>query len=328
VTDPRFPSRSPHTQRLLEHMPVWGLRMIAARRANLRPLELYPGWRFNSADGDADPDGSFRRELWRVFQAGGARDAITVRWYDGLRLHLYLGNDLSHCLFVGGTFEPNEFVLLERVLEPGMVFVDGGANDGLYSLFAATRVGETGKVIAFEPSAREFRRLRANIALNRLDEIVARNTALGAEPGNTHMAIAEAGHEGQNTIGSRISNPTVRVSGQETVVVERLDSVVEELGLERVDLIKLDVEGSELRALIGAGATIERFRPLLVVEVESERLDSQGATREDVLDLIATFGYSTYVFDSETAQLRAPDLPTEPEGNVIAAPADWLPPSL
>ena len=55
-----------------------------------------------------------------------------------------LGNDNSLCLYVCGSFEPNEFAFLDKVLKPGMVFVDVGANDGYYTLFAAQRVGPCG----------------------------------------------------------------------------------------------------------------------------------------------------------------------------------------
>ena len=92
--------------------------------------------------------------------------------------------------------------------------------------------------------------------------------------------------------------------------------------------MKLDVEGSEVAALEGGRSTIERFRPVLLVEVEAERLASQGRDKDELLQLLDELGYEPYVFDAEIAQLRAPNLPAEPEGNVVALPAGLDPPRL
>jgi FkbM family methyltransferase len=324
----RFPSRSGRTASLLERAPLRALLEVARHQARIRPLGREPGWRFEAPAEDESPDVTFRRELWAVFHDDGAQRSVTVRWYDGLRVRLFLGNDLSRCLFVGGSFEPNEFALVAKILEPDMVVVDGGANDGLYSLFAASRVGRGGRVVAVEPSRRELERLRANLRLNRLNNVEVREAALGSKHGTAQIAIAERAHEGQNTLGSRIANREVMAVRQETVTLETVDEIVDDLALERLDLIKLDVEGSEVEALKGASGAISRFRPLLLVEVEAERLASQSATKSDLLELVDSFGYELFVFDPATAQLRPARDPEEPEGNAVAAPAGWRAPAL
>jgi FkbM family methyltransferase len=253
--------------------------------------------------------------------------ASADRWYEGLRLRLFLGNDLSLCVYVLGSFEPNELTLLNRVLESGMVFVDGGANDGLYSLVAGRRVGSTGRVVAIEPSTREYERLVANIRLNGLENTITVPAALGAAVGTVMLAIAPEGHEGQNTVGQGMANPNIETAAYETVVSTTLDDLVSEHRLGRVDVIKLDVEGSEVSALVGARGVLERDRPLLLVEAE-ERLASQGRTKEELVASIARFGYRPYVFDATTGQLRPPALPGEPEGTLVGARPDWLPPVL
>ena len=328
MSNTRFPSRVGGKANLLERVPLWALQPIAARQARITPLGRQPGWRFDLPELDLSPDTTFRRELWSAFRDDGVRRTITVRWYDGLKVRLYLGNDLSYCLFVGGSYEPNEFAFLAAVLRPGMTVVDGGANDGLYSLFASSRVGHEGRVIAFEPSERELDRLRANIRLNRLDNVEVRAAALGSSPGNAELAIAVAGHEGQNTIGARVSNQNVPTRSRENVVVETIDSLTEQYRLERLDVVKLDVEGCELQVIDGARAALARFKPLLLVEVEPERLASHGVSRGELLETIGSLDYRLFVFDEQTAQLRPPRSPAEACGNVIAAPPSWEPPAL
>ena len=92
---------------LLERAPLPVIRRVAQAVAQTRELAPEPGWFFDKSEEDGREITSFRREIWRWFHANRIEDPITVRWYDGLRLRLYLGNDLSKCLYVGQSFEPN-----------------------------------------------------------------------------------------------------------------------------------------------------------------------------------------------------------------------------
>lgn len=312
----------------LHHAPEPIIRLAAATLARSKPLAPQAGWYFDVAAEDPSRLVQFRRDLWQYYKDRAIQRPVTYRWYDGLRVHLFLGNDLSLCMYVGGAFEPNEFALLRKVLRPGMTYVDAGANDGLYSLFASRKVGDHGRVIAIEPSHREYERLLANLSLNKASNVEALKLALGADEGEVTLAIAEEGHEGQNTIGTAVSNPKVATQTHEVVPMRTLDTLVEERGLTRVDAVKLDVEGSEVDALEGAKRTIERYRPLLQIEAEEERLASQHRTKTELLGILGDHGYDAYIFDAHTGQLRPPVLPTEPEGNLVGAPAGWEPPTL
>lgn len=310
------------------HAPAVAVKMLAGALARVEPLHLEPGWRFDAGAGDSREATRWRRDIWTYYRDNRISDPVTYRWYDGLRLRLPLGNDLSLCLFAGGSFEPNEFTFLRAVLRPGMVFLDGGANDGLYSLYAARHVMPGGHVLAVEPSARELAHFQANLDLNRISGILPLQLALGSHSGEVTLAIAERGHEGQNTVGERVSNPTVATSGHETVRLGTIDGLVEEHGLERLDVVKLDVEGSEVDALEGARKTVARFRPLILAEAEDERLASQNRTKTDFVAIVDSLGYDLWVFDRDTGQLRRAEAPDEPEGNTIAAPRGWQPPRL
>jgi FkbM family methyltransferase len=312
----------------LANAPVGVIRATAQALARGKRLDLEPGWRFDIGADDTRQITQWRRALWTYYRDHGLDEPVVFRWYDALRMRVFLGNDLSLCLYAGGSFEPNEFSFLRAVLEPGMVFFDGGANDGLYSLYAARRVTTSGVVLAAEPSTREFDRLKANIELNAVANIRALKVALGAQSGSATLAIAEGGHEGQNTIGTHVSNPTVRTTAHEQVTLQTIDGIVDEHGLERLDFLKLDVEGSEVEALRGAAETISRFQPLMLLEAEDERLASQNRTKADFTSTLLGFDYEMWVFDGDTAQLREPRAPDEPEGNVVAAPRGWRPPIL
>lgn len=310
-----FVARAPH--------PV--IRTTARLVGRPRSLAPHPGWSFDWNGADRTPLTAFRRGVWTYFKENEIEEPIALRWYDGLRVRTFLGNDMSRCLFIGGSFEPNEFVFLGAFLRPGMVFVDAGANDGLYTLFAAKRVGATGRVVAIEPSTREHARLVENIRLNRLTNVDVVKVAVADEPATSKLAVAQYGHEGLNTLGGTIANPTVATTHLEDVRVETIDRLADELGLERIDAIKLDVEGSEARAVAGARSVIERFRPILQLELNEEALEAQGSTREELVAALSSVDYALWVFDDTTAQLRPLRRDDEPL-NVIAGPRGWLPP--
>jgi FkbM family methyltransferase len=305
--------------------PLPLLKRAAELVARLEPLGPRPGWFFDVSELDGSPRTRFRREIWRTFAERRLREPITVRWYDGLKLRLFLGNDLSKCIYVGGAFEPNEFAFLAGVLRPGMTFVDVGANEGVYTLFAARRLGSTGRVVAIEPSTREYDRLLQNIRLNRLRNVAPFRVAAGADSDEATLAVAAYGHEGQNTLGKTVANAKVETESIERVAVRTLDALLDEAAVERVDVIKVDAEGSEVAVLSGARATILRSRPLMQLEVTHDALESQGATVQELVRLLESFEYALWTFDAETGRLRPRRSGEEVSGNVVAAPRGWEP---
>ena len=165
---------------------------------------------------------------------------VDIPWHLGTKLRVWLGNDLSRLTYVGGQVDPNELFALSRLVRPGMTFVDAGANEGLYSVFAGSLVGPSGKVIAIEPSARELQRLRENIELNGFEQRVqVVETALAEKDGEGTLRVAGYGHEGHNTLGDFIYD-SGRLS-EDTVPLRSLDSLVEQFGWDRIDCIKLEI---------------------------------------------------------------------------------------
>lgn len=235
-----------------------------------------------------------------------------------------MGNDLGKCIYVGAAFEPNEFAFLQDFLRPGMTFVDIGANEGAYTVFAAQRVGASGRVLAVEPSERELTRLRENIALNRLANVVVVAAAAGDAEGTADLAVAEADHAGQNTIGRRVANPQIRTDSIERVPVRMLDALLEEHEIDDPDFVKIDAEGSEPLVLAGARGTLSSTRPILQLELEPTALRAQGSTIDAVLHELRALDYRLWIFDGSTGLLR--EASTAEGGNAIFAPDGWRPP--
>lgn len=138
----------------------------------------------------------------------------------------------------------------------GKIVVDAGANIGLFSLYA--KALGAGKVYSFEAVAETSRILRRNLALN--GTLKAVNVALGAEKGEAEIKFNTRG-EGSSMIdcGEAGVNREISYSGRRLVKVSPLDELVKE----RVDFIKIDVEGYEKNVLLGAERIIKKYRPVL-----------------------------------------------------------------
>jgi len=261
-----------------------------ARLAAKPVLQPFPGWQLGSEQ-SADRAARLRRKIWRLL-----RSPFEVEWLDGLRLTLYPGNEICRSIFVTGRYEPNEFCVLSSILKPGMTFIDAGANMGLYTLFAARRLTEKGRVIAIEPSIREMAYLRDNVERNALKRVALLPVALSDHAADVELLVAPVRHAGHNTLGA--FGYRTPLDHRERIPAVRLDDLAEAQKLRRVDVIKMDIEGAELAALRGASETLGKHRPALLLELSDRALNHQNASSAQVLSLLAEHGYHVYGFDA------------------------------
>jgi FkbM family methyltransferase len=305
-------------QTLLEMHPD-RLLALAQSQAAKSMMQRKSHWSFGSHADDLSLASRFRRILCSVFQERKLTEPILFQWYDHLRLHLYLGNDMSLPTYVSGVIDPNEFYFLNAFLQKGMTFVDIGANEGFYSVFASDRVGDRGRVVAFEPSQREADRLLRNLELNAVANAAVEVMGVADMDGEAILKLCEYGHEGQNTLGGFAHK--VKQDGTQKVTLITLDTYFDDHPVDRIDLMKIDVEGAEERVLRGAFETLKRFRPVLLMEMNDRSLRFQGSSCGDVANLINSLGYCIYSFDSATGKLVAA---TEGKysDNVVAVPRE------
>jgi len=211
---------------------------------------------------------------------------LLVKSDDGffIKVRLCDVNDLT--LWRSRDWEPhNDRHVFVSHLREGMTVMDVGANWGLYSLLISRAVGPSGKVYAFEPVPEIFARLKEHIALNNATNVIPVPIALSDEKGIMKMSVKG----GESSLFRRVSDEFVEVQ------VERLDDFVEREGIERVDAIKIDVEGAELKVIRGADKTIRRNKPILMVEVFPVTLQAAGTTPEELFETIVSYGYNAFV---------------------------------
>ena len=290
---------------------------VAQAAAQVRPLTPYPGWRFDIDWDKPDPVFEIRRQIWSYFRDRKVEIRIEVPWHCGMRVHLWLSNDLSKQLFIAGCNEPNEMAFVDSFLKPSMVFLDAGAHEGLYTLLASARVGASGCVYSCEPSSREFERLTQNLSLNSISNVRALAVALTDADGEADLKVAENEHSGQNTLG--IFAYQIDSAGCERVTMMRVDDLMAELGGERLDLMKLDVEGAELKLLHGAQRTLRKLRPVLLFEVSEPSLINMGSSAVELMSFLRSIDYEMYIFDPQSG-MPVCAKPGELTANMLAAP--------
>jgi FkbM family methyltransferase len=156
-----------------------------------------------------------------------------------------------------GTSEPEEQALLGRLLKPGMVFYDIGANIGFYSTLAAGLVTATGRVCAFEPFPESARLCRKNALSNGFAQVTVVEAAVGAENARVTLSLGE---------GSAMHKVAKGGPGIEVPVVA-IDSWRRETGAPAPQVVMIDVEGAEIEVMRGMLTTIKDSLPVLLVEV-------------------------------------------------------------
>ncbi len=226
---------------------------------------------------------------------------------------------LDHELMYGG-FEEREMRFVGRLLRPGMTVLDIGAHHGLYTLLTAKRVGRGGRVIAFEPSPRELRRLKKRMSVNRCRNVQVEACAVGDVSGEGELFVVGGYRDWGNSLRPpAVPEPTRTVR----VPVRSLDEVLAERGIEHVDFIKLDAEGGELAVLRGAKRLLQtKGRPAILAEVEDIRTRPWGYAAREIMQLLVVWGYRWFaVSEVGTLDPVSPDAETY-DANYVALPCE------
>jgi FkbM family methyltransferase len=196
---------------------------------------------------------------------------------------------LGWTIFERGDWEPEQTAIVLKLLHPGAVVLDVGANTGYYALIAARAVGSSnGKVHAFEIQPRIVEILRRNIALNGFRDIIT---------------VVEAGcfsKRGEATIDAPGDAGSARISFAHTgirVPLITLDHYAADKALGRVDLLIIDAEGADFEILKGAADVLRRFHPIVMAEVH--HLAAFGGSEQEMCAFMSDLGYAVRAVQSE-----------------------------
>lgn len=224
----------------------------------------------------------------------------------GLRYELQPGENARVYFEHDGNYEVEETRFCEQWLRPGNTALDIGANIGLSALLFAKLVGPAGRVVAFEPDPANHQRLVSNLALNGFDNVTPERLAVFEAPGTLTLNRFRSGLGPWSSLG-RPELPDPNHAGRTTAPVDAvlveavaLDDYCAARGIERVRLLKVDVESAELDVLKGAQSLLGRHAVEAVLfEVSLPQTTSLGHAASQVFAFLASSGYVARPFLEE-----------------------------
>jgi FkbM family methyltransferase len=201
---------------------------------------------------------------------------------------MYLQSD-SLELFAFGVLEPLVTEIFEKTIRKGDVVLDIGANIGYYTLIAARKIGAEGRVYAFEPEPANFELLKKNVKLNNYRNVVLENKAVSNKNGTSKLYIHPTSTGGHSL--TQKSDVQIQV---ETVTV---DSYFEKM--ERIDLVKMDIEGAETLVIQGMSDVLRKNKQLkIIMEFDLKTVRHAGFTLRQLTEPLFNHGFRAYVIES------------------------------
>ena len=246
---------------------------------------------------------TYRAAAWILFHTLPKRHAVIEVPVNGTSFKL----DLPPLARQGGSagiflqrqyYEP----LLEfcdLLVKPGDVVFDIGANQGIYACAFAALVGPRGRVIAFEPQKYAVDVLQHNIRLNGFYQIIVQQAAVSDQEGSAVLDVS------QGAVSASIVRDFGGRVGAAEVMTMTIDTVAKRLKLDRVNMIKMDIEGAELLALKGGAETLRRYKPIIVLEATP---DDAASHWFEIVGLLLNYGYQAFLFDAAGGLERITDL--------------------
>ena len=213
--------------------------------------------------------------------------------YLGVAFNLDLRDNLQRDLYYLGRYENDLLDFLLREIRAGDVFVDIGAHIGTFALPVARRLAGTGCVIAFEPAPDTAAALERNARENGIECVTVVCSALGPVPTIAHLRESSSGNYSPQDRGVRSLHGEGRVVADVPVIP--FDKWAAEFKPPSIDVVKIDVEGSEYGVLEGMQESLQRYQPrLIVIEVVEGHLSRSGVSAAQLEALASTSGYRAH----------------------------------
>lgn len=214
-------------------------------------------------------------ERW-VAEAGNGRFFVDPASQLGLAI-------LQH-----GAYEPEMIQTLEKLLKPANIFLDIGANEGYFAVLGSRLVGEPGRVVAVEPQERLSSIITKNLELNGVSNTVVDHRAVSDQHGRGNLFISPD----MNTGSTGFVRPTKYSLPTQSVNTITLSELFDCHGIERADVMKLDIESFEYEAILGSTELFKEQRVgAVALELHPEMLRKRGRRMADITDFLESCGY-------------------------------------
>jgi FkbM family methyltransferase len=257
---------------------------------------------------------------WFLRQQFQRNKPIKINYWCNLKFRLYPEGQIAKMAYVY-FFERSLIKYVLNYITHKMIVVDVGANIGLWSIAIAKKLGDSGKVYAFEPNKKTASLLKRNLDLNQLqDKVVVNQLALGALAHKAILTTSELGGDADYFIKAD-NDINVKSSNQEQeVLVTTLDEWAKNNNITGgIQFIKIDCEGSELNVLQGSRNVLSRSERLLIMcECNPEALSRQGHQTSELLNFLEELGFTIGMIDAQSKKINYCRPSVGYNGNFIA----------
>jgi len=240
--------------------------------------------------------------LKKIAQKNKDKEVASKIFFD-LKMLLTLKDWVQFNLFIYGQYENKESKLFRKLCLKESVIFDIGANVGYFSLIAG-KTNKNNRVYSFEPVSRTFERATTNINLNKLTNIFLHKKIIS---NSTELASINIGNDSNWGMSSLVHHE--HLSGDvEKVESITLDNFVKEQKIDRLDIVKIDVEGFELNVLQGMEETLIRYKPIILIEILDQNLNANNHKPADIYNFLWEMGYRSYkIWGHKLEQIHAPE---------------------
>ena len=255
-----------------------------------------------------------------------------IQYNDDMLISIDTTNWVGWNIFCFGFYSVNLINLLKSIVKVGDVVVDVGANIGDITLILANRVGQTGKVYAFEPFPLALEKLQENCRLNNLKNVKALDFALSNLSGGSTLycprpytgqlrGVGKTGLTGMSTLAKPDEDYMRGVEFLEFGVTQTtLDEFANIENLQRVDLIKIDAEGFDYKVIDGGRACISEFQPYIIFEYDPVWKTRTGYELGQAFQLLNGYHFYGIVSDSRKLLNRITEADKFKGGDILAVP--------
>jgi len=226
-----------------------------------------------------------KRKNTKLIKKGNPRSLYCTR--EGSYYCLDEGKYLDKCIIDLGVFEVTSTEVVRKLVKPGNVVIDVGANIGYYTVLLSKLVGDAGKIISFEPTENYRKILQKNIDENNITNCMIFPYGLSNQNINAEICIGEC-----SATMHWVDN--IRPQNTENITLYKLDDIVDKLGVSQIDFIKVDIDGHEPAFLDGAKRTLTNYDPVILLEVNHLNYLDYGITAWDFYEQLINWKYNIY----------------------------------
>ena len=246
--------------------------------------------------------------LERYYRSFVKEKTFKTKTWTGLNLDLYLEDRIQRRIFTKKSHELETEKHILKFAEQASCFIDIGANIGYFSLMLAHKFPEL-HVIAFEPNPNNIRFLKKNSDLNSLKNLELHEMCLSDKEGVVEFAVPPMNESGWGRIAG--TNTPLEGFTKVSAACETLDHLMERGFFEqkKPSLLKMDIEGFEEKALRGAEKFLQKYKPILCIELNDPCLVENGSSSKNVMRFLQSLGYEGFLIDGD--KLEKTSVPKE-----------------